>query len=83
MLSEIFNAMVWQRIEEHLWLSLLGLIPAILIAVPAGLYIGHTRVGGRQDRWNSEDHQHDRGRQPGAFHCPSGQEQSQHSQQTE
>lgn len=45
MLSEFFNAMVWQRIEEHLWLSLLGLIPAILIAVPAGLYIGHTGRG--------------------------------------
>lgn len=45
MLSEFFNALVGQRLLEHLWLTLLGLIPAILIAVPMGLYIGHTGRG--------------------------------------
>jgi len=45
MLSDFFNATVGQRIWEHVWLSLLGLVPAILIAVPLGLFIGHTGRG--------------------------------------
>ncbi|RAV31570.1 ABC transporter permease [Corynebacterium heidelbergense] len=34
-----------QRIAEHLWLSLIALIPAILIGVPLGAAIGHTGKG--------------------------------------
>lgn len=45
MLGELFNATVAQRIGEHLLLTLLGLLPAVLVAVPAGLWIGSTGRG--------------------------------------
>jgi osmoprotectant transport system permease protein len=35
------------RVGEHLAISLAALLLAALVAVPAGLYVGHTRRGGR------------------------------------
>jgi osmoprotectant transport system permease protein len=35
------------RIAEHLALSLAALVVAALVAIPVGLYVGHTRRGGR------------------------------------
>ncbi|MEO5723472.1 MAG: ABC transporter permease [Ilumatobacteraceae bacterium] len=36
---------LWNRIAEHMWYSLLAMVVALVIALPAGLLIGHTGRG--------------------------------------
>ncbi len=34
------------RLGEHLWLSVIALLVALVVAIPIGLYVGHTGRGG-------------------------------------
>lgn len=36
---------IWLRLFEHVWYTLLGLLIAAVIAIPAGLLVGHTGRG--------------------------------------
>lgn len=36
---------IWTRLAEHLWYTVLGVGIAAIVAVPIGLYVGHTRRG--------------------------------------
>jgi len=37
---------LWQRLVEHVWLTLISVLVACLIAIPIGLWLGHVGRGG-------------------------------------